>query len=136
MLGAPASEGGYDSWDDSCRYGSFAMEMLINEILKRGGKKNRLEAKVFGGGKIYEGAMDIGAKNAAWALDYLEREGVPLLKANVGDVCPRKVYFFTNSGKVLLKKLDRIVAKTIAAEEGQYRAKLQQTPVQSDVTLF
>jgi chemotaxis protein CheD len=136
MLGAPASEGGYDSWGDSGRYGSFAMEMLINEILKRGGKKNRLEAKVFGGGKIYDGAMDIGAKNAAWALDYLERESVPLLKANVGDVCPRKVYFFTDSGKVLLKKLDRIVAKTIAAEEGEYRAKLQQAPVQSDVTLF
>jgi chemotaxis protein CheD len=118
------------------RYGSFAMEMLINEILKRGGKKDRLEAKVFGGGKIYDGAMDIGAKNAAWALDYLEREGVPLLKANVGDVCPRKVYFFTDSGKVLLKKLDRVVAKAIAEEEGQYQRKLQHAPVQSDVTLF
>ncbi len=136
MLAAPSSEGGQDSWADSGRYGSFAMEMLINEILKRGGKKNRLEAKVFGGGKIYDGAMDIGAKNAAWALDYLEREGVPLLKANVGDVCPRKVYFFTDSGKVLLKKLDRVVAKAIAEEEGQYQRKLQHAPVQSDVTIF
>jgi len=136
MLSAPTSEGGQDSWADSGRYGSFAMEMLINEILKRGGKKNRLEAKVFGGGKIYDGAMDIGAKNAAWALDYLERESVPLLKANVGDVCPRKVYFFTDSGKVLLKKLDRVVAKAIAQEEGQYQRKLQYAHLQSDVTLF
>lgn len=136
MLSAPTSDGGQDGWTESGRYGSFAMEMLINEILKRGGKKERLEAKVFGGGKIYEGAMDIGAKNAAWALDYLEREGVPLLKANVGDVCPRKVYFFTDSGKVLLKKLDRLVAKAIAEEEGQYQRKLQHAPVQSDVTLF
>jgi chemotaxis protein CheD len=136
LAAAPTNEGGQDSWADSGRYGSFAMEMLINEILKRGGKKNRLEAKVFGGGKIYDGAMDIGAKNAAWALDYLEREGVPLLKANVGDVCPRKVYFFTDSGKVLLKKLDRVVAKAIAEEEGQYQRKLQHSPVESDVILF
>jgi chemotaxis protein CheD len=136
MLGAPTSGGGQDHWAESGRYGSFAMEMLINEILKRGGKKERLEAKVFGGGKIYDGSMDIGATNAAWALDYLECEGIPLLKANVGDVCPRKVYFFTDSGKVLLKKLDRVVAKAIAEEEGQYQKKLQQTPVQSDVTLF
>jgi chemotaxis protein CheD len=136
MLSAPTSGGGHDSWADSGRYGSFAMEMLINEILQRGGKKDRLEAKVFGGGKIYDGAMDIGAVNAAWALDYLEREGVPLLKANVGDVCPRKVYYFTDSGKVLLKKLDRLVAKVIAKEEGQYQQKLQHAPVQSDVTLF
>jgi chemotaxis protein CheD len=136
MLGAPTSEGNQDTWADSGRYGSFAMEMLINEILKRGGKKDRLEAKVFGGGKIYDGAMDIGAKNAAWALDYLDRESVPLIKANVGDVCPRKVYFFTDSGKVLLKKLDRIVAKAIAEEEGQYQRKLEHAPVQSDVTLF
>jgi len=136
MLSAPTSGGGHDSWADSGRYGSFAMEMLINDILKRGGRKERLEAKVFGGGKIYDGAMDIGAANAAWALDYLEREGVPLMKANVGDVCPRKVYFFTDSGKVLLKKLDRLVAKAIAEEEGQYQRKLQRAPVESEVTLF
>jgi len=136
MLAAPSNTEGHDNWADSGRYGSFAMEMLINEILKRGGKKTRLEAKVFGGGKIYDSTMDIGAKNAAWALDYLEQEGLPLMKANVGDVCPRKVYFFTDSGKVLMKKLDRVVANAIAQEEGQYRERLQQAPVQSEVTLF
>lgn len=138
MLAAPSSNspGDNDGWADSGRYGSFAMEMLINELLKRGAKKERLEAKVFGGGKIYEGNMDIGAKNAAWALDYLDREGMTLLKANVGDVCPRKVYFFTNSGKVLMKKLDRVVAQSIAKEEEQYQSKLQEAPVQSEVTLF
>ncbi len=136
MLAAPSNIEDHDNWADSGRYGSFAMEMLINEILQRGGMKKRLEAKVFGGGKIYDSTIDIGAKNAAWALDYLEREEIPLMKANVGDVCPRKVYFFTDSGKVLLKKLDRVMAQTIVAEEGQYRAKLQQAPVQSEVTLF
>ena len=136
MLAAPTRQGEQDSWAESGRYGSFAMELLINELLKLGGKKNRLEAKVFGGGKIFDGTMDIGAKNAAWALDYLEQEGLPLMKANVGDVCPRKVYFFTDSGKVLMKKLDRVVADSIAEEEKRYQAKLQQAPVQSEVTLF
>ncbi|MCA9468239.1 MAG: hypothetical protein KC643_22755 [Nitrospira sp.] len=136
MLAAPASDNALDRWVDTGRYGSFAMEMLMNEIFKRGGKKERLEAKVFGGGKIYDGTIDIGAKNAAWALDFLEREGISPLKADVGDLCPRKVYYFTDSGKVLLKKLDRVVANAIAQEEGQYREKLQRAPAQSDVTLF
>ncbi len=136
MLAAPSNNDGHDNWTDSGRYGSFAMEMLMNDIFKRGGKKERLEAKVFGGGKIYDGTIDIGAKNAAWALDFLTQEGIMLVKADVGDVCPRKVYFFTDSGKVLLKKLDRVVASEIVQEEGQYRAKLQQAPVQSEVTLF
>jgi len=136
MLAAPTSASGLDRWVDSGRYGSFAMEMLINDIVRRGGKKERLEAKVFGGGKIFDGVSDIGAKNAAWALDYLESEDVPLLKANVGDVCPRKVYFFTDSGKVLMKKLDHVVADKLVEEEEQYRSRLQQVPVQSEVTLF
>ena len=136
MLAAPSSDNALDRWVDTGRYGSFAMEMLMNEIFKRGGRKDRLEAKVFGGGKIYDGTIDIGAKNAAWALDFLEREGISPLKADVGDLCPRKVYYFTDSGKVLLKKLDRVVANAIAQEEGQYREKLQRAPAQSDVTLF
>ena len=136
MLAAPTSTNATDRWLDSGRYGTFAMDMLINGIIKLGGKKERMEAKVFGGGKILEGIYNIGAKNAAWALDYLESEGVPLLKANVGDVCPRKVYFFTDSGKVLMKKLDQVMASSIAEEERQYQAKLQWDPVQSDVTLF
>ncbi|MCA9460588.1 MAG: hypothetical protein KC563_08565 [Nitrospira sp.] len=136
MLAAPSSDNALDRWVDTGRYGSFAMEMLMNEIFKRGGRKDRLEAKVFGGGKIYDGTIDIGAKNAAWALDFLEQEGISPLKADVGDLCPRKVYYFTDSGKVLLKKLDRVVANAIAQEEGQYREKLQRAPAQSDVTLF
>jgi chemotaxis protein CheD len=136
MLAAPASNSALDRWVNSGRYGSFAMEMLINGIVKLGGEKERLEAKVFGGGKIYDSTNNIGAKNATWAMDYLEREGVPLLKADVGDLCPRKVYFFTDSGKVLMKKLDRLASKTIEDEEKQYQAKLEHVPVKSDVTLF
>ena len=136
MLAVPSGETSGDSWAESGRYGSFAMEMLINGILKRGGKKTRLEAKVFGGGKIYGGAIDIGAKNAAWALDYLEQEGLPPMKADVGDVCPRKVYYFTDTGRVLLKKLDKIQSSSIVKEEQRYQDVLRQKAPVGDVTLF
>lgn len=136
MLAVPSNTVGHDNWTDSGRYGSYAMELLMNEIFKRGGKKERLEAKIFGGGRIYNGSIDIGAQNAAWAIDFLEREGLAPIKADVGDMCPRKVYYFTDSGKVLLKRLDRLVAGAIVQEESQYRKKLQQTSVQSEVTLF
>ena len=136
MLAAPTDHSSGDGWAESGRYGSYAMEMLINGILQRGGLRNRLEAKVFGGGKIYAGTNDVGAKNAAWALDYLEKEGMSPLKVDVGDVTPRKVYYFTDSGRVLLKKLDQVQSQDIAKEEGRYQQTLQENQPTGDVTLF
>ena len=137
MLPEP-KEASSDSWGESTRYGSFAMESLINEILKRGGNRNRLEIKLFGAGKIYEGHIDVGAKNAKWVTDYLKSEGLAVLSSDLGDVFPRKVYYFTDSGRVLMKKIERVKNRTIAEREQQYVAKIQQkeeTPTE-DVTLF
>jgi chemotaxis protein CheD len=136
MLASPAENIENDHWGASARYGSYAMEVLINELLGRGGHKSRFEVKVFGGGKIYEGRNDVGAKNAAWALEYLEREGLQPIKADVGDVCPRKVYYFTESGRVLLKKLDGIQRQEIVKEEQQYQQTLGKEAHAGDVTLF
>jgi chemotaxis protein CheD len=127
MLPAPKGDGRSDSWGESARYGSFAMEMLINEILKRGGRKSRLEVKVFGGGRIYDGGVDIGVNNAVWALEYVAIEGYTLARADVGDIYPRKLYYFTDSGKVLMKRIER---------EERCRADTIQQPAASDVTLF
>ncbi len=137
MLPEP-KEGGHDSWGDSTRYGSFAMESLINEILKRGGIKSRLEVKLFGAGKIYEGNIDVGARNAQWVLKFLKTEGLFPSKTDLGDVFPRKVYYFTESGRVLMKKIERVKNNTIATRESEYAAKItqvKQEPVE-DVTLF
>lgn len=114
------------------------MEQLINEILKRGGLKHRLEIKLFGGGKIYEGVLDVGANNAKWALDFMKREGYVPEKVDLGDVFPRKVYYFPQSGKVLLKRIEQVKNNTIFAREQEYQKQLQRaTEVQtSDVTLF
>lgn len=136
MLPAPKGDGGVDSWGESARYGSYAMELLINEILQCGGRRSRLELKLFGGGKIYESAHDVGANNAAWALEYLQREGLRPITTDLGGSYPRKVYYFTESGRVLLKKIERIKNQTIFEREEQYQAALRQRLTDSDVTLF
>lgn len=128
MLPAPKAEGAYDSWGASTRYGSYAMEVLINEILKRGGQKQRLEVKLFGGGRIYEGGMDVGAANVAWVMAYLQREGFIPAGTDVGDVLPRKVYYDTRSGRVRLKKLERLGNRAILDREARYLASLQRLP--------
>ncbi len=137
MLPKP-KDGGNDSWGESTRYGSYAMESLINEILKLGGVKSRLEVKLFGAGKLYEGNIDVGARNAEWVLNFLETEGLRAVKTDLGDDCPRKVYYFTDSGRVLLKKIERLKNKTILERENEYATKIQtvEKPVEDDVTLF
>jgi chemotaxis protein CheD len=136
MLPVPRGDGRADSWGESARYGCYAMELLINGILKCGGHKDRLEVKVFGGGRIYEGGMDIGALNATWVLEYLERDGLRPVTADLGGTYPRKVYYFTESGRVLLKKIERIKNRTIFEREEQYQATLRERQSDSNVTLF
>ena len=128
----------HDSWGESTRYGSYAMESLINEILKLGGLKSRLEIKLFGAGKIYEGNIDVGANNAKWVIGYLKSEGLAPVKTDLGDVFPRKVYYFTDSGRVLMKKIEHIKNQTIFERENEYAAKINQREQQpvKDVTLF
>lgn len=137
MLPEP-KEKAHDSWGESTRYGSYAMESLINEILKRGGLKRRLEVKLFGAGKIYESNIDIGSRNAEWVVTFLRTEGLVPTKTDLGDVFPRKVYYFTDSGRVLMKKIERLKNQTIFERESAYAAKIQSVKQQpeDDVTLF
>ena len=137
MLPEP-KETAHDSWGESTRYGSYAMESLINEILKRGGLKRRLEIKLFGAGKIYEGNIDVGANNAKWVIEYLKSEGLAAVKTDLGGVFPRKIYYFTNSGRVLMKRIEHVKNRTIIERENDYAAQIKQRAQQSveDVTLF
>lgn len=137
MLPEP-KEKAHDSWRESTRYGSYAMESLINEILKQGGLKSRLELKLFGAGKIYDGQMDVGARNREWVLNYVKTEGLSVIVHDLGDVYPRKIYYFTESGRVLMKKIERIKNNTIVARELEYAAKISSVKQQAeeDVTLF
>jgi len=92
---------------DSGRYGSFAMEMLINELMKRGANKSRMEAKIFGGGAVIAGmsTINVGERNTNFVIDYLKVERIPIVSKDVMDVYPRKVCFLPHSGKAMVKRL-------------------------------
>ncbi|QPF74652.1 chemoreceptor glutamine deamidase CheD [Roseateles sp. DAIF2] len=92
---------------DSGRYGSFAMELLINEMMKRGAAKSRMEAKIFGGGAVISGmnTINVGERNTNFVLDYLKTERIPVVSKDVMDVYPRKVCFLPHSGKAMVKRL-------------------------------
>lgn len=92
---------------DSGRYGSFAMELLINEMMKRGASKSRMEAKIFGGGAVIAGmnTINVGERNTNFVLDYLKTERIPVVSKDVMDVYPRKVCFLPHSGKAMVKRL-------------------------------
>ncbi len=137
MLPKPKGDSRLDSWGESARYGNYAMELLINEVMKQGGKKNRMEAKIFGGAKLYDSKMNVGSQNADWVRDYLKTEGLRLLKSDTGDIYPRKIYYFTDSGRVLLKKIKRMRNNTIVDREKEYvRSMGKKEAVEEDVTLF
>lgn len=92
---------------DSGRYGSFAMELLINEMMKRGANKGRMEAKIFGGGAVISGmnTINVGERNTNFVIDYLKTERIPIVSKDVMDVYPRKVCFLPASGKAMVKRL-------------------------------
>ncbi len=92
---------------DSGRYGSFAMELLINEMMKRGAAKTRMEAKIFGGGAVISGmsSINVGERNTNFVIDYLKLERIPIVSKDVLDIYPRKVCFLPASGKAMVKRL-------------------------------
>ncbi|MEY4753696.1 MAG: hypothetical protein RJA44_1371 [Pseudomonadota bacterium] len=92
---------------DSGRYGSFAMELLINELLKRGATRQTLEAKIFGGGAVINGmsSINVGERNTRFVIDYLQTERIPIVSKDVLEIYPRKVCFFPASGKAMVKRL-------------------------------
>jgi len=104
---------------DSGRYGSFAMELLINEMLKRGATRTTLEAKVFGGGQVVSGmnSMNIGERNTSFVMDYLKTERIPVMSKDVLDVYPRKVCFLPASGKAMVKRLAATHGESLVAQE-------------------
>ncbi|WP_028451903.1 chemoreceptor glutamine deamidase CheD [Chitinilyticum aquatile] len=120
------------------RYGTFAMEMLINQMLKMGAQRSRIEAKIFGGGKVLHGftVSDVGARNAEFVRHFLEVENIPVVAEDLLDIYPRKVYFFAQTGRVLVKKLRSVHNNTIIERERDYSARLRYQEPAGDVELF
>jgi chemotaxis protein CheD len=110
----------------SARYGAYAMEVLINQLFALGARRERLEAKVFGAAKVLPGMSDIGERNAAFAMDYLKRESIRVLAEDLGSDEPCKIYFFAQTGRVLLKRLKTLRNDTIVKRERDYANRLGQ----------
>ena len=120
------------------RYGNFAMEKMINDILKHGGARGNLEVKIFGGGRVLKNmqSLDIGNGNINFVREYIETENLRLVGEDVGDIFPRKVMYFPLTGKVKVKKLRQMHNRTIIERESSYMSSLDVKPAESDVELF
>jgi len=126
----------YNKVDKAARYGSDAMEQLVNELLKNGCRKQRFEIKIIGGGKIMKKMSDIGDKNITFIKDYLETEGYKVKTHDVGDIYPRKVRYFPKTGRLQVKKLRSMHNNTIASREKDYRSKIEKNKVEGEIELF
>ena len=134
-------DGGQDQSNplgESARYGVYAMEILINQLLKMGANRNNFEAKVFGGGAVLRGftVANVGERNAEFVQKFLKTEKIPIVAQYLLDIYPRKVYFFPSTGLVRVKKLKQVHNDTIISRESEYVTRLHYAKVEGDVELF
>ncbi|MBL4583530.1 MAG: chemoreceptor glutamine deamidase CheD [Pseudomonadales bacterium] len=136
MQGEHSSGWGDNVANSATRYGNWAMEYLINAIIKLGGNKNNFEVKVFGGGKVIANMSDVGLKNISFVREYLKAELLMVSATDVGGVHPRKVLYFPDTGKVKIRRLIHVDNDTINQREDRYRRDLDTAPAEGSIELF
>lgn len=139
MLPEPSARSG--RWGDtaagrSARYGSDAMEQLVNTVLKAGGERGRLRVKIFGGGRVLAQMTDIGARNIDFVRQYVQTESLALIAEDVGGTQPRQVRFYPHSGRVQVRRLDGLDGIGLADRERRYLKQLANDPIKGEVELF
>jgi chemotaxis protein CheD len=132
---------GKSAWLDAnaglaTRYGSFAMESLINGLLKLGARRERLEVKLFGGGHVLKAAIEVGDRNIQFARQWLRTEGFRIVAEDVGSDAPRRVVYIPSTGKVQVKHLRSTESGDIAKREQQHLQSFAKRPVNNDIELF
>lgn len=138
MLPEPVGE--RDGWSSTvgraARYGSDAMEQLINALLKAGGQRADLRVKVFGGGRVLAQMSDVGQRNIDFVQRYIAAENLALVASDLGDVFPRQVQFFPHSGRARVRLLRRSGDVALVAGESGYLKRLANDPIKGEVELF
>ena len=134
----PESGDRNDVLSSSMRYGGYAMEVLVNQLVKMGANRARLEAKVFGGGAVLRGftTVNVGERNSEFVLEYLETERIKVVSQDLMGLYPRKVYYFPASGRVMVRKLKTVHNNTIIEREQIYGQRLKTSTIAGDVELF
>lgn len=121
------------------KYGMYAMELLINSMLKEGSRRERLQAKIFGGGSVLGGGKNhIPQDNIRFAREYLEEEKIRIISADTGGQTARKILLFPRDFRVLLKRYSsssQVALERTTAEKDYARRIKKETP-RGDVTLF
>ncbi len=125
---------GGDLATEAARYGSFAMEQLINDILKAGGRRENLEIKLTGGGRVLENvSTNIGEKNIRFAKEYLRNEGLEVIGEDLGGTLPRRVVYFPATGKLRVKKMG---SNKVITQECAYQDRISHEHIEGDIELF
>lgn len=139
MLPEPSTNGsrwGATAAGRSARYGSDAMEQLVNAVLKAGGARERLVVKVFGGGCVLAKMTDIGRRNIEFVHRYLAAEGLQVAAEDVGGVHPRQVRYYPHTGRTQIRRLRNSADTGLVDRERQYLKQLAVDPIKGDVELF
>lgn len=118
------------------RYGNFAMEQLINAILKKGGDRRRLEIKVFGGGNVLNTTKKVGHNNADFVEKYLADEELEITAKDLRGDFPRRIRYYPLTGKVQLQRMSGTVAKQIVKTEERARPRIRPAEEEGSIELF
>jgi len=136
MLPVDKNAKGNTELSDANRYGNYAMENLVNALLSLGAKRERLEFKLFGGGRIMSSMTNVGWYNIGFAFDYVYTEGFKIVSQDIGDIYPRKVLYYPLSGRVRVRRLNAMHNQSLADQENRYINNIESKPVEGDVELF
>ena len=133
----PHSQAGHWAGDmQSTRFGNFAMEKLINELMKAGCSRSSLEIKVFGGGNVTDSTNAIGTENSEFILRYLEAEGLRCVAQDLGGSLPRLIHYYPATGKVVRRLLGTGESYAVAREETEYVSRLSSRTAAGEIELF
>jgi len=133
------AEGKSHSWagdPESTRYGNFAMEKLINELLKLGCRRDALEIKVFGGGNVTDTKNLIGTQNSEFVVRYLENEGLPIAAQDLFGQYSRRIHYYPSIGRVVFHLLWSTETTAVAREEIEYAGRLKARKIGGEIELF
>ena len=133
----PESDSGiWNGASAALRYGNYAMEVLINEVLKAGCRRQDLEIKLFGGADLTDGPTLIGSSNVSFVLDYLKAEDLVIASADLGGCYGRRIHYTPSTGVVHRLLLGTAVHPAFVEEEHSFKDRLARTKVEGEVDLF
>jgi chemotaxis protein CheD len=120
----------------STRFGCFAIERLINEVLKHGGRRELLEVKVFGGSSVMAKLTDVGRSNVDFIRGYLQAEGIAIAAEDVGGSWARRIRYHPLTGQALVKRLSMQEGESVVRDEESLRQTLARRPASGDIEIF